>query len=111
QGATLQALGTALELPLERLLPDGEYSASSNAANALTRWLQAQGLWGKLATGKRIPDCIFRLPRPQLAQFLNRLFACDGSVWVQNEAQVVVAYASSSRELARDVQHLLLRFG
>src|SRR5690606_3079197 len=58
KGTTLQTLATTLQLPLERLLPEGEYSASNNAPNALTRWLTIHGLWGKLATEKQIPDCV-----------------------------------------------------
>src|SRR5690554_7025103 len=63
------------------------------------------------ATAKRIPAGIFRLEKPLLALFLNRLFACDGSAFVQASGQARVSYASSSRELIREVQHLLLRFG
>jgi replicative DNA helicase len=111
QGATLDALAGILQLQLHELLPAGKHSASTNVPNALTRWLQDHHLWGRLATEKRIPTAVFRLPRAQLATFLNRLFACDGSIWLQNDRQAVLAYASSSRELAREVQHLLLRFG
>jgi replicative DNA helicase len=111
QGAALHALARTLAVSLENLLPEGEFSASRNAANPLARWLDAQDLWGKLATEKRLPSCVFRLPRAQLALFLNRLFACDGSAYVQNQRQGLLSYASSSRELAREVQHLLLRFG
>jgi len=111
QGATLAALAGTLQLPLDTLLPHGEHSAATNAPHALKRWLQNLELWGKLATQKSMPDTVFCLPRQSLALFLNRLFACDGSVWVQNDTQCVVSYASSSRALVRDVQHLLLRFG
>ncbi|MGV3592748.1 MAG: replicative DNA helicase [Gammaproteobacteria bacterium] len=111
QGATLQALSARLALPIDHLLPAGDTSASRNSVNPLSSWLESHGLWGKLAIAKRIPPAIFRLPKRQLALFLNRLFACDGSAYVQNERQSILSYASSSRELARDVQHLLLRFG
>lgn len=111
QQSALPVLAGFLSLQPEHLLPAGPTSASHNSPNALTTWLIAQGLWGKLAIEKRIAASIFRLPRAQLALFLNRLFACDGSAYVQNENQGIVSYASSSRELARDVQHLLLRFG
>lgn len=69
------------------------------------------GVWAKKALYKQIPDCVFRLPKQQLALFLNRLFACDGSAFVQANGQGRISYASLSRELIRGVQHLLLRFG
>jgi replicative DNA helicase len=45
-----------------------------------------------------------------MAFFLNHLFAANGSVWVERQS-AAVSYLSSSERLARDVQHLLLRFG
>jgi replicative DNA helicase len=111
RGETLHALAARLALPVDVLLPAGATSASRNCTNPLTQWLDGHALWGKLASEKRIPDAIFRLPKPQLALFLNRLFACDGSAYVLGGRQSIISYASSSRELARDVQHLLLRFG
>src|SRR5690606_2353207 len=43
--------------------------------------------------------------------FLNRLFATDGWATVLASGQAQVGYASVSERLARQVQHLLLRFG
>jgi replicative DNA helicase len=54
---------------------------------------------------------MFRLRRPQLAMFLNRLFATDGWATVLTEGQTQLGYCSVSERLARQVQHLLLRFG
>ena len=60
---------------------------------------------------KFVPEPVFRLPKIQLALFLNRLFATDGwaSTWASGQAQI--GYSSVSERLARQVQHLLLRFG
>jgi replicative DNA helicase len=85
--------------------------AAKNATNPVRRFLEAHGVWGLRAPEKRIPAGVFRLEKPLLALFLNRLFACDGSAFVQANGQARVSYASSSRELIREVQHLLLRFG
>ena len=68
------------------------------------------------AVDKFIPDAIFRLPQDQLALFLNRLFACDGSihqVWKRNKTSQnsTISYVSVSRELVDHIRHLLLRFG
>ncbi|MYL22442.1 replicative DNA helicase [Halomonas alkaliantarctica] len=89
-----------------------DYTAmAKNAPNPVRHFLEVHGVWAKKALDKRMPECIFRLPKQQLALFLNRLFACDGSAFVQANGQGRISYASSSRELIRDVQHLLLRFG
>src|SRR5207342_1911725 len=58
-----------------------------------------------------IPACVFTLPRAQLALFLNRLFATDGWASLLASGQSQLGYASVSERLARQVQHLLLRFG
>ncbi|MBI3976862.1 MAG: DNA repair protein RadA [Chloroflexi bacterium] len=63
------------------------------------------------ANDKFVPDCIFRLPREQLALFVRTLFTCDGSVYLNRYGLPGVSYSTISRRLAEDVQHLLLRFG
>ncbi|MEI6428458.1 MAG: replicative DNA helicase [Pseudanabaena sp. ELA607] len=60
---------------------------------------------------KTIPDFIFCLEKSLVALFLNRLFATDGWISVLTSGQVQAGYASTSEKLARQVQHLLLRFG
>src|SRR5690606_31539096 len=85
--------------------------ARRNLPNAITRWLSDLGLMGAGAHAKHIPAPVFRLPREQLALFLNRLFATDGWATVLASGQAQVGYASVSERLARQVQHLLLRFG
>lgn len=61
------------------------------------------GIWGKDAHQKTIPEIVFRLERSLLALFLNRLFATGD--------QLQLKYATVSEKLARQIQHLLLRFG
>ncbi|HYN76545.1 MAG TPA: replicative DNA helicase [Lamprocystis sp. (in: g-proteobacteria)] len=92
-------------------LPDGRENTSKNVPNALTRWLVGLGLWGKDAHGKFVPAPVFRLPKAQLAVFLNRLFATDGWATVLAAGQPQLGYATVSERLGRQVQHLLLRFG
>jgi replicative DNA helicase len=79
--------------------------------NTLTAWLREIGLWGKSVHEKTVPSLVFRLPRSQLALFLNRLFATDGWVTTLTSGQVQLGYATVSERLARQIQHLLLRFG
>jgi replicative DNA helicase len=57
-----------------------------------------------------IPDAAFRLPRPQIALFLNHLLASAGEVLLDPAAcRVVISLAGA--QLAGQVQHLLLRLG
>jgi len=78
--------------------------------NPVTTLLRDHGLWGKTAHHKFVPDVIFRSPLKQIALFLNRLYACDGSAWIDRD-NYRVEYCTVSERLADDVQHLLLRFG
>jgi replicative DNA helicase len=78
--------------------------------NRLTALLYEQDLHGRTAHDKLVPDVIFRSPLRQIALFLNRLYACDGSAWVDKD-NYRVEYCTVSEQLATDVQHLLLRFG
>jgi replicative DNA helicase len=86
-------------------------SIHKNGDNPVKQWLVELGLWGKLAGEKRVPAVVFELPRDAVALFLNRAFCCDGSIYVQNGDQAAISYSTVSEQLARDMQHLLLRFG
>jgi replicative DNA helicase len=100
-----------LEVEPASLAPEGFASLRKAGKNPMTLWLQRLGLWGKGARAKCIPAPVFRLPRPQLALFLNRLFATDGWASTADEAGTQVGYCSVSERLVRQLQHLLLRFG
>ncbi|MDP8970574.1 MAG: hypothetical protein M3N52_08820, partial [Actinomycetota bacterium] len=65
---------------------------------------------GAQAPTRSVPEAVFRLPRPQLELFLNRLFACGGRVERDDEGPRVT-FTSGSATLVRQLQHLLLRFG
>ena len=96
---------------LTACLPDGRESAAKNAPNALTRWLKTLGLWAHGAHTKFVPEPVFRLPKNQLALFINRLFTTDGWATVLASGQPQLGYATVSERLSQQVQHLLLRFG
>lgn len=85
--------------------------ARKNTPNALRRWLDELGLWGRSAKDKFVPDVVFRVPREELSLFLNRLFTTDGWATVLSSGQAQLGYCTVSEKLARQVQHLLLRFG
>jgi len=79
--------------------------------DGLVIWMETIGFWGKNSHQKTIPEIIFKLERSQIALFLNRLFATDGWATILASGQCQLGYGSVSEELARQVQHLLLRFG
>ncbi|HEX5706790.1 MAG TPA: DnaB-like helicase N-terminal domain-containing protein, partial [Pyrinomonadaceae bacterium] len=80
-------------------------------ANPVTLWLKELGVYGHDSRAKFVPAPVFRLRRELVALFLNRLFATDGWASVLKSGQVQLGYVSASERLARQVQHLLLRFG
>jgi replicative DNA helicase len=82
----------------------------SGAANPVTGLCRQHGVYGKRSEDKFIPNAIFELPGNQIARFLAVLFGCDGYVHC-TERLAHVGYTTISERLARDVQHLLLRFG
>ncbi|OBQ37443.1 MAG: replicative DNA helicase [Anabaena sp. CRKS33] len=78
---------------------------------SVTIWLEKLDLWDKDAHNKTIPNIVFKLEKSQLSLFLNRLFATDGWATVLNSGQSQLGYCTVSERLARQIQHLLLRFG
>ncbi|GDY00125.1 hypothetical protein LBMAG48_25280 [Phycisphaerae bacterium] len=108
--AAFAKLCMVLNVQPAALAPD-LLSARHNAPSPLTSWLSELGLMGKGSHDKCVPACIFTLPREQLALFLNRLFATDGWATALASGQSQLGYASVNERLARQVQHLLLRFG
>jgi replicative DNA helicase len=101
----------ALQATPSDLAPNGFLAISQSSRNPLTLWLDELGIWGCDAHKKFIPALVFQLTKPQLALFLNRLFATDG--WVaRNLGQAPqLGFSTVSEKMARQIQHLLLRFG
>ncbi|GAB5603881.1 hypothetical protein FJNA_24070 [Thermus sp. FJN-A] len=71
-------------------------------------FLRRMGLLGLDARAKRLPEEAFRLPPEEVARLLGRLWTGDGGVDPEGR---LIHYATASLELARGVQHLLLRLG
>ncbi|MEM8719254.1 MAG: replicative DNA helicase [Cyanobacteria bacterium P01_G01_bin.39] len=109
--ATITKLCDLLALEFEDLVPHGMSAIAKSSPNALTLWLQELGLWGKNAHQKIIPTFVFKLQSKLVALFLNRLFATDGWATLLSSGQSQLGYATASEKLARQIQHLLLRFG
>jgi replicative DNA helicase len=104
-------LCAALDIEEMDLAPEGLPSIRHSSRNPLALWIQDLGLMGRRAGEKFIPSIVFTAPRIQIALFLNRLFATDGWATVVRSGQPQLGYCSTSERLARQVQHLLLRFG
>ncbi len=81
-----------------------------DSKSSLRKWLEQLKIYSQLAHQKIIPEIIFKLPKNKLILFLNRLFSCDGSIYKEGKNYWKISYSSSSKELIRQVQHLLLRF-
>jgi replicative DNA helicase len=105
------SLCTALAVSEEELAPDGHAALRRSEGSELMRWLDSLGLRGAGAREKFVPDVVFGLVREELAVFLNRLFATDGWASVLATGQPQIGFSSASERMARQVQHLLLRFG
>jgi intein/homing endonuclease/MoxR-like ATPase len=98
--------------------PDGRYCSVSGGRrgntfrNPCTQWLRSLGIMGTTSGNKFVPEVVFSLPKHQIALFLNRLFSGDGFLHLRpTTQQVTIDYASKSKRLILDIQHLLLRFG
>ncbi len=81
--------------------------ARQRQGNELMAFLRSLGLAGLRATEKHVPAQLTGVSNARLAALLGKLWQGDGCV---SGANGQTFYATSSIRLARDVQHLLLRF-
>ncbi len=83
----------------------------NRAQNAILAWLRELGVFNQRSPEKHIPSLVFRLPLKQLALFLRHLWATDGCIFRARRGHYRIYFATSSRDLAEQLSHLLLRFG
>ena len=76
----------------------------------LARWVELLGLKYKKATEKFIPDFVFQLPLEKIAVLIGKMFQGDGCISLKRVGPQIF-YATSSKKIAHQLQHLLLRFG
>ncbi len=88
-------------------------TAHPGAVSGVRELLVEHGLLDVRPEARRVPDVVFQLEAEQVALFLNRLFALNGSAWCvySGDGEGRIGLSAQSLPLARDVQHLLLRFG
>jgi replicative DNA helicase len=80
--------------------------------NPIHDWFRELGIEYRGAREKRLPDALYAASDEEICLFLRHLWATDGCVWLPNgKSAAKVYYASSSRELADGVAHLLARLG
>ena len=86
-----------------RLHVRGRFGARSK----VLAYLDLVGVHGVCPPDKFVPDFVFGLRQDRLRLFLNRMFTCDGIA----ETSGRIRYRTASVRMARQVQHLLARFG
>jgi replicative DNA helicase len=96
---------------VDRTLPGGGRTWDVTSGEALHALARRHGVAAD-PDARRVPKAVFRLPREQLARFLNRALGAASSVWRPRQgAPGRLVVASRSPGLAQDLRHLLLRFG
>jgi replicative DNA helicase len=88
------------------------YHCTHGRWNPLHTWFRELGIEDLRSHEKRLPAAIYAADDAEVCLFLRHLWATDGCVWLGNGKSADKAYyASSSRELAFGVAHLLARLG
>jgi ribonucleoside-diphosphate reductase alpha chain len=89
--------------------PTGVRVATS--AREITEVVDRYAVLDQGSTGKRLTDAAFRLDRDSTSALLRGLFTTDGTVGFTPDHNAYVSLDSSSLDLLRQVQQLLLGFG
>ncbi len=94
----------------------GRFSKGTSIENEKTKIRQLfekHQLYNLLSKEKFVPKELFKLTKNKISLFINRLFSCDGSIYKPQKDSPYweISYGSSSENLSRQVQSLLLRFG
>ncbi|MCC6169757.1 MAG: DNA polymerase III subunit alpha [Caldilineaceae bacterium] len=71
-------------------------------------WAQRLGIWGQTAHTKTIPRDVFTLTNRQIGLLISRMWEGDGHIDVPGRS---LFYATASKRMAQQLQHLLLRLG
>jgi len=80
--------------------------------NPIHDWFRELGIEYRGAHDKRLPDALYAASDEEICFFLKHLWATDGCIWLPRaNSAAKVYYATSSRELADGVAHLLARLG
>ncbi len=91
------------------------YHLTHKVKHPITLWYECMGIDRVRSYDKRLPANLFLSDEPHIALFLKHLWATDGNIsWKKIAGRVdagAIYYGSTSKTLAEQVQHLLLRLG
>lgn len=87
------------------------YHLTHGVRHPISLWFEDLGIWNLRSYEKKIPDKVFTQPVESIQWFLHHLWATDGCISFNEGKRGKVFYATSSKRLAEQVQHLLLRIG
>jgi replicative DNA helicase len=91
------------------------YRLARGKHHPIVNWFSHLGLKLARSYEKHIPQAIFSLDNAKLALFLKHLWCTDGNISEKKlegrKPSAAIYYATTSQRLAKDVKHLLLRFG
>lgn len=91
------------------------YHLTHGKKHPITLWYEQLGLERVHSYNKRLPEQLFKSDNQKIALFLHHLWATDGNIsWKKAQGRkdaAAIYYASSSKQLAEQVAHLLLRLG
>jgi replicative DNA helicase len=86
------------------------YRLTRGKRHPITLWFERLGIERKRAPEKELPSAVFSLDRKKLALLIRHLWATDGCIKA-TEKRISIYYASTSKKLINQLQHLLLRLG
>ena len=92
------------------------YHLTHRVKHPITLWYEKLGLERVRSYDKRVPEDLFSCDEQHIALFLHHLWATDGNIsWKHlikgRQPAPAVYYGTTSRRLAEQIQHLLLRLG
>jgi replicative DNA helicase len=91
------------------------YKLTHGKHHPISNWFQRLGLTRAHSYEKEIPLCLSECSLQQISLFLRHLWATDGNISRKmlrgRKPAAAIYYASSSKNLGEQVQHLLLRLG
>lgn len=103
-------------VPHFKVREDGKWDAYAKLSssfetrkNPLRVITETYGLAGHGAYTKRVPEKMFSMNNRQIALLVSRLIDTDGWISISNTCEI--GYGTVNKDLARDVQRLLLRLG
>ena len=91
------------------------YPLTHHIKHPITIWFEKLGLKRVRSYEKQVPEAVFESDESGIALFLKHLWATDGNIsWIKSRGRTdagAIYYASTSRMLSAQVQHLLIRLG